>query len=325
MSDLLKEAPPILREWLVYLQTIQGKADKTVESYFLDLRLFLRFVMGSRRGLDREQTECLPLDEADTELLGSVTADDIYAYLIYCSQQLHNNQASRARKLCALRSLFRYYEKQGRIASNPTKLIDAPKRRKVLPKFLNLEESRRLLEQVGGKHPKRDYAILTLFLNCGMRLAELVALNLGDVDFENLSLVVTGKGDKQRTLYLNPACVAALQAYLTAERKPAVGERALFIGVKGQRIGRQAVQNMVKKNLAAAGLEGRSLSTHKLRHTAATLMYQYGGVDTRTLQEILGHEQLNTTQIYTHVSNTQVRDAFNANPLAKEKGNEEKG
>lgn len=203
----------------------------------------------------------------------------------------------------------------GLIEENPTKNLETPKKKKSLPKHLTLEESMKFLVTIGGVHKDRDFCIMTIFLNCGLRLSELCGLNFKDIS-EN-SIRVVGKGNKERIVYLNEACVNALNAYLKVRSNGEVKDKnALFISRLKTRISPKTVQWIVKSNLEKAGLAGKGLSTHKLRHTAATLMYQHGGVDIRVLQEILGHESLSTTEIYTHISSTQLENAAKKSPLA---------
>ena len=205
---------------------------------------------------------------------------------------------------------------KGLLETDPMANLDSPKLKKTLPKYLSIEESKRLLSSADGKNKERDYCIITLFLNCGMRLSELVGLNLSSIKSNN-SMTVTGKGNKERTVYLNDACISALNAYLAVRPHDGVIDKdALFLSARLRRISPKTVQYIIKTDLEKAGLGGVGYSTHKLRHTAATLMYQTGQVDILTIKEILGHENLNTTQIYTHTNREQLRDAVNSNPLS---------
>ena len=270
----------------------------------------------------------------DLDFVSSVTLTDIYAYMTYLSRdrvQHQNSQtsnyglnaASRARKLATIRSFYNYLTNKAHlIRENPVKDIDPPKLKKSLPKYLTLDQSVELLESVEGKNQEREYCILTLFLNCGLRISELVGLNLRDIQDE--SIRVLGKGNKVRILYLNDACQDALSRYL-AVRRPIAGRdaNALFLSSRNERISRSTVHAMVKKRLSAAGLDESEYSSHKLRHTAATLMLQ-NGVDVRAVQEVLGHDHLNTTQIYTHIDNDSLRVAAKANPLSHIKNKKEK-
>jgi site-specific recombinase XerD len=317
---VLQKAPPVIRDFLIYLQTIKGKSPLTVSEYYSDLRTFFRFIKVSRGLAPKDADyEEISIEDVDLALAGSISLSDIYEFLYYIMNERKNNAATRSRKISSLRSFYKYYcEKTGALKENPTRNLETPKKKRSLPKYLTLEESLDFLNAVDGPTATRDYCIMTLFLNCGMRLAELVGLNLSDISDNKIK--VTGKGNKERTLYLNAACQDAIAAYL--RQRPADGLKdrdALFISRLRSRISPKTVQWIVKRNLAAAGLSGKGFSTHKLRHTAATLMYQNGHVDIRVLQEMLGHENLSTTEIYTHTSSTQLEQAAAKNPLSKVK------
>lgn len=311
--------PGPLRDFLVYLGTIKGKSPKTVQEYESDLRTFFRYLK-RLRGMVGQNVPFVEtgIEDVDLPLLGSVTLGDLYEYLYYITNVRKNGPAARARKVSSLRSFYRYLcERTGKLSENPTRNLEAPKQRKSLPKYLTLEESMELLQDVSGPHAARDYCMLTLFLNCGMRLSELVGLNLSDI--RGTTMTVTGKGDKQRTVYLNEACLQALEGYKKvrpADGVKAEDRNALFLSGRKQRISPKTVQWIVYHQLEQAGLAGKGLSVHKLRHTAATLMYQCGGVDVRVLQEILGHANLSTTEIYTHLSDKQLQNAADRSPLA---------
>ena len=318
--------PAVALDYASQKSVIEGKSDNTVCEYLSDLRMFFRYLIATERHIDPNSEEFCEIDIRGITVadLEKVTAETIYRFLFYVDQQRGNGTAAKSRKLSALRSFFKYlYAKKHAISHDPTSDIDGPKKRTSLPKFLNLEESRRLLAAVendlASKSRVRDYAIITLFLNCGMRVSELVGINLSDLDPELTSLRVTGKGSKQRMIYLNEACRNALRAYLAERREldPKKNDTdALFLSSRVQRISVKTVQWMVYRYLDAAGLSNRGLSVHKLRHTAATLMYQTGKVDIRVLKDVLGHEQLNTTQIYTHVSDEGMKQAMENNQLS---------
>ena len=314
--DYRTDAPPILRDFLVYHETIQGHSHRTVDEYYLDLRNYFRFLKQIKHLSDLPLDE-IPIDDADLRLVKDVTLTDIYAYMNYLSRDRGLNNASRARKVATIRSFYKYLTNKAKLLEvNPVQDLDSPRLKKTLPKYLNLEESLDLLDSVDGKNSTRDYCILTLFLNCGLRISELVGLNKTDVRGDQLR--VLGKGNKERMLFLNDACQKALADWLTErDTLTLVDQNALFVTLRNRRrITRAAVHKLVKKHLSAAGLDG--YSSHKLRHTAATLMLQ-NGVDVRTLQEVLGHDHLNTTQIYTHVDNDDLRAAAKANPLGKQR------
>ena len=326
--DYRSEAPPVLRDFLSYHETIKGHSRATVDEYFLDLRNFFRYLK-IERGLVPRSTELddISIQDVDLKLIASVTLNDVYDYMAFLSRDKVKNErshepeyglmaSSRARKIATIRSFYKYLTvKTKQLDVNPVEGLDTPKTTKSLPRYLTLDESRRLLDAVDGVNRERDYCIICLFLNCGLRISEIVGLNIGDVRGD--SLRVLGKGNKERIVYLNDACQAAIEAYKPV-RSQMVGSSvsALFVSNRRQRMGREAVHAMVKKTLLKAGLDPDKYSSHKLRHTAATLMLE-NGVDVRTLQEVLGHEHLNTTQIYTHVDNSELRVAAQANPLAE--------
>ena len=317
--------PEILEEYARYLTVVRNRSAGTVFEYLNDLTLFFRFLKASRASLptDDETLHSIDLSDLDLDFVGSVTPVEVYEFLYYTRSQRHNAARAVARKLSSVKGYYKYLTaKVHKLEHNPTADIDSPTVKPALPKFLTMEESVHLLECVQGdtasKSRIRDYAILTLFLNCGMRLSELVNINLRDIDPELRSLRVIGKGSKERVIYLNEACQAAMYDYLLtrAEDHEIKDRDALFLSSRHTRISKQMVQKIVYKYLDMAGLGNRKLSTHKLRHTAATLMYQTGKVDIRVLKDILGHEQLNTTQIYTHVSDAGMERAMEENPLS---------
>lgn len=327
MPDYRTEAPQILRDFLSYHETVKAHSKRTVDEYFLDLRNFFRYMKQIRDPqLAGKALDEIDIMDVDLDFVASVTLTDIYGYMTYLSRDRVRypnsrnsdyglNAASRARKIATIRSFYNYLtNKMHLLRENPVKDIDSPKLKKTLPKYLTLDESLQLLESVDGKNQERDYCILTLFLNCGLRISELVGLNLNDIQGE--ALRVLGKGNKVRIIYLNEACQEALKRYL-AVRRPIVGrdQNALFLSSRNERISRSMVHAMVKKRLGAAGIDSTQYSSHKLRHTAATLMLQ-NGVDVRAVQEVLGHDHLNTTEIYTHIDNEALRVAAKANPLS---------
>ena len=314
--DYRLEAPTILCDFLSYHETVRGHSAKTIDEYYLDLRMMFRYLK-RRKGLvpaDMNFDE-IPIRDIDLDFISKITLNDIYDYLAYLSRDRGLNSASRARKVSTIRSFFKYLtSKSHQLSFNPVEDLDTPKIMKSLPKYLSLDESIHLLESVQGRYQVRDYCILTLFLNCGLRISELVGLNIGDVHQDYLR--VLGKGNKERIVFLNDACRSAIENYLPfREAQHPLDDKALFISSHRTRVSRGAVHLLVKKHLGEAGLDSSQYSAHKLRHTAATLMLQ-NGVDVRTLQEILGHDHLNTTQIYTHVDNADLRMAAQANPLA---------
>ena len=262
----------------------------------------------------------------DDNFYNTVTLGDAYEFLAYCRNARENKEKARARKVSSLRAFFKYLRMNGIIEDNPMINLDSPKLSKTLPKYLNVEQAKKLLSVIDGANRERDYCIVTLLLNCGMRLSELVSLDYNKITFDgdSASIIITGKGSKQRTVYLNHACVAAINAYMRVRTKDGVKDRnALFLSNRHTRISPKTVQHMVDVYLEKAGFGGMGFSVHKLRHTAATLMYQTGKVDVLALKEILGHENLNTTQIYTHLLDEQLKKAVEANPLADINSNKE--
>ena len=321
------DAPQVLRDFLVYHETIRGHSKNTVDEYYLDLRTFFRYLKLTRGLVPRStELEDISISDIDVPFISKVTLAEIYDFLAFLSRdrikqpnsaepEFGLTASSRARKIAAIRSFFKYMTVKAKLLEeNPVQDLDSPKLPKTLPRYLTLEESQRLLSAVDGSNKERDYCILCIFLNCGLRISELVGMNVND--YRGDSLRVIGKGNKERTVYLNDACRAALDAWLEVRRNLVPARvSAMFLSNRRTRISVDSVQVMVKKYLKRAGLDASLYSTHKLRHTAATLMLQ-NGVDVRTLQEVLGHENLNTTQIYTHIDNAELRTAAAANPLS---------
>ena len=325
-SEEFKTFPPILREYASQMNVIKGNSEKTVCEYLLDLRTFFRYyyMMRDNKSLTQDEFEKISISMLRDDDVRQISSQFIVDYLMFAGFERNNSTTTRMRKLSAIKSFFNYaYSRRHIIDSNPAVDIDAPKKSKTLPKFLSVEDSVKLLEAVKGdtysKTVTRDFAIITLFLNTGMRLSELVGLNLDSFDSELTRIVVMGKGSKERVIYLNDAARRAVMDYLRVRLDPkyvVTGDKAFFLSKRQTRISNKTVQWMVNKYLELAGLGGKGLSVHKLRHTAATLMYQSGKVDIRVLKDILGHEQLNTTQIYTHVVDRNLEEAMANNPLA---------
>jgi site-specific recombinase XerD len=328
-KTLRTESFPALLDFLTHHETIKNHSKRTIQEYFLDLRLFFRFLKIHKGLADESELDVLPINDVDEAFIRRVTLSDAYAFLSYLSDERKNptgkqpgdvglGASARARKVVSIRTFFKFCAQKAHILDkNPMLELDMPRLRKTLPRYLTEDECLTLLRSIGGAHRQRDYAMITLFLNCGLRISELAGINLSDVQGE--ALRVLGKGNKERVLYMNQACADALAEYLKV--RPEVDPKAvpaLFLSSRYQRIHVQTIHVAVKKHLAAAGLDASLYSSHKLRHTAATLMLGHG-VDVRTLQELLGHENLNTTQIYTHIDNSQLRDAARANPLGKVK------
>ena len=302
------DCPQILRDFLIYHETIKGQSQLTISEYYLDLRMFLRFVKLMRS--EMPISTCLddiPIKDINVSFLESIQTSDIFDFLSYLANDRITNPesaapeygisaSSRARKLSAIKSFYKYLTIRTKLLQeNPVADLEYPKLRKSLPKYLTLEQSAALLKAVSGTNEKRDYAILMLFLNCGIRRSELVGLNVSDVYEDRIRVV--GKGNKERFVYFGSACRKAIDAYMEIRSKVILTDnRALFGSRNGNRISTDAVHRLVKKALLQAGLDATQFSAHKLRHTAATMMLS-GGVDVKTVQEVLGHENLNTTQI----------------------------
>ena len=316
--------PRFLNSFLDYTATILNKSPATVKEYNYDISRFLKFIMYHLKLTDEKNIDNIDIHNMDVSILNNLKLDDIHAYLFYLTNTFQSKPATRARKASSIRVFFKYLsQKANLIENNPALNLETPKLGKRMPKYLSLDDSKKLLAVVNNdekaRNKERDYAIITLFLNCGMRLSELVGINLKDIDFNENKLNVTGKGNKERTIYLNKACVNAINNYLAVRPKNGIKQGdsdALFLSERLERISNRTVQHIVKQELLKAGLDTNKYSVHKLRHTAATLMYRYGNVDIRALQELLGHESISTTQIYTHVDNQQIRNAVEDNPLA---------
>lgn len=316
--DFRDEAPQILKEYLFYQETVRSRSSKTVNEYFIDLRTFFRYLK-IRRGLVSSDTEFdeIKIDDVTLDLLKTVTLIDAYEYMNYLVRDRNNKVAARARKCSSLKGYFKFLSSNRKyLEKNPVEDLEMPKKPKTLPKYLTLEQSIELLNAVDGDNKERDYAIITLFLNCGLRVSEMAGLNYTDLRTDNTMRVV-GKGNKERVIYLNKACLTAINDYMKVRPVDDVKDKkALFISRNHNRMSVKTIQAMVYKYLAKIGLDAQGYSCHKLRHTAATLMYQYGDVDVRVLKEVLGHENLGTTEIYTHLSSKQLKSAADSNPLA---------
>ncbi len=318
-----RDNPEFLNEFLDYTVSIQNKSRNTVKEYNYDLVHFFKFLLYQYRLVDvKSEKEIKEMDiqhvtNMSFDVIKRVKLQDIHAFLSYLERVYDSKATTRARKVASIRVYFNYLTaKANRLEINPAQNLESPK-------YLSQEESMSLLTTIRGnqtdRNEERDYAITTLFLNCGMRLSELVGISLKDIDFGEAKLNVIGKGNKERTIYLNNACIRAINDYLPVRPKQVIkdedGKEPLFVSERRQRISNRNVQKIIKEELLRAGLDTKKYSVHKLRHTAATLMYQ-NGVDIRALQELLGHESIATTQIYTHVNNDQIRSAVDSNPLA---------
>ena len=315
-KEYYEQCSDVLKEYFGYEETVKGRSSSTIDEYFTDIRTFIRYTKYHKGMVPSSLSiEEIEIYDADIAFFNKITLLDVYEFLNYAKNDRENNAATRARKVTALRTLYKYLtDTMHYIEKNPIQNLDTPKKKKALPKYLSIEQSKELLNSASGKYAKRDYCILTLLLNCGLRRAELAGLNLSDISNER-TLRVRGKGNKERILYLNDACWDAIHEYLKERPRDGVVDKdALFLSRLNQRITLQGVHYIVKGYLKEIG--AGEYSTHKLRHTAAMLMYQHGGTDIRVLKDILGHENLGTTEIYTHLSNKQVKEATENNPLA---------
>lgn len=319
--------PEYLNSFLDYSITILNKSPNSVKEYNYDIANFLKFMMIHFKLTNETDYEQIDITKFSEQDLKKITLSDIHSYVSHLAIDNKSKATTRARKISTIRIFFKYLSQKTNILEvNPAQNLETPKLEKRMPKYLSLDDSKKLLnaaDNQDNRNYKRDYAITTLFLNCGMRLSELVGINMNDIDFNECKMTVIGKGNKERTIYLNKSCMVAINDYISSrppqsliKRDSKNSEKALFLSEQKKRISNRTVQAIINKELQQAGLDSKNLSVHKLRHTAATLMYQYGNVDIRALQELLGHQSISTTEIYTHVSNDQVRNAVESNPLA---------
>ena len=319
--------PEYLNSFLDYSITILNKSPNSVKEYNYDIANFLKFMMIHFKLTNETDYEQIDITKFSEQDLKKITLSDIHSYVSHLAIDNKSKATTRARKISTIRIFFKYLSQKTNILEvNPAQNLETPKLEKRMPKYLSLDDSKKLLnaaDNQDNRNYKRDYAITTLFLNCGMRLSELVGINMNNIDFNECKMTVIGKGNKERTIYLNKSCMVAINDYISSrppqsliKRDSKNSEKALFLSEQKKRISNRTVQAIINKELQQAGLDSKNLSVHKLRHTAATLMYQYGNVDIRALQELLGHQSISTTEIYTHVSNDQVRNAVESNPLA---------
>ena len=323
LSEIYSNCPIFLKNYLTYMSVIKGKSENTVKQYYYDLRIFLRYIIMTEKNISAEEFKTIDIKDFDFEKIKKITLDDLYAFMAYINNEHSSNDSFRARKVASLRSFFNYlYVKEKAISENPAQNLDTPKLKKRLPKYLSLEQSIDLLKVIDGEFKQRDLAMFSLFLTCGLRLSELVGIDIKNVDLKKKTLKVVGKGNKERAVYINDLCVDTIKNYLEVRpNDKLVGndKNALFISSKSTRITGRSVERIAKKYFERAGIDSTVFTPHKLRHTAATMMYRDGHVDVRTLQKILGHESLSTTQIYTHVSDDFMENAAKKNPIGKVK------
>ena len=345
MNNKYDNAPQLLKDYIIYLQLIKNRSELTILNYYTDLRSFFRFykIKTGRASDDPAEFKNINITDITEEDIKSVDLMLAQDFLVYTKTEKDNHPQARYRKAVALRQFFKYLtNNKGLFEVSPLANLELPTPKTALPKYMTLDESVEMLQNINTPDQKRDYCIITFFLNCGIRLSELVGINISDIrqtkdsqGREVWTLKVLGKGNKERIVYLNDACVQAYNDYLDIqetdnEKRTELGDRdmsaktdALFLSRRNTRISNRRVQQIVEECIKASGLGNRGLSVHKLRHTAATLMYQ-NGVDVRVLKEILGHENLNTTQIYTHISNEQMENAMSRNPLSELTNNKKK-
>ena len=314
------DVPQLLRDYLNFMTVIKGKSENTVKEYYYDLRMFLKFLRASSDGLPLISLDDISLEDFDMNLLKEISLSDLYEFMAYVNDEKSSNDNYRARKVASLRSFFKYlHVKVNFIETNPAEYLDSPKIKKRMPRYLSFDECVRFLNAIDGKHRQRDLAMFVIFLNCGLRLSELVGINIKNIDFDKRTLRVIGKGNKERMVFLNDLCMDAINSYMAVRPNDIVKPQsrdALFLSAQGNRISNRMVELLAKKYFDKAGIDSELYSPHKLRHTAATLMYRDGNVDIRTLQELLGHASLSTTQIYTHIRNDDLKDAADKNPLS---------
>ncbi|MBQ7783962.1 MAG: tyrosine recombinase XerC [Oscillospiraceae bacterium] len=318
MAIDMKDCPAYLREYIFYLRVIKNRSEKTISSYYIDLRLFLRYIKENIISADN----CDTISDVPFSAVTDITLADVYEYLNYSAEERGNGDKTRARKISAIKGFYKALcgnkLTSFHLEKNPVENLDVPSPRKAQPKYLGLDESRKLLDNISPADDfyERDFCILMLFLNCGMRLSELVGININDIDLDDRTLRLLGKGNKERIIHINNGCAEAIRQYLAVRQEAPTD--ALFLSKRKTRISNRRVEQIVTAAIERTGLGGRGLSTHKLRHTAATLMYQYGNVDPMVLKEILGHASISTTEIYTHLTNENVRTALESNPLSDE-------
>ena len=322
-SEYLEDCPYYLNDFLTYMKVVKDRGERTVEAYYIDIRTFLRYLNIKHKKAVNEDFSEITIEDTPLEWVENFSLNDAYVYLGYLSQQRNNSVTTRARKCSALKQFYSYLHKKAALIKNdPMVDLELPRIKQSLPKYLTTDQSIQLLKNVDSKHKQRDFCMLVLFLTCGMRLSELVGLDMNDYSKENRTLRLFGKGRKERIVYLNDVCIDALEDYINNYR-PKVDEKAIFLSANKTRINKRRVQQIVEEQLKLAGLSNLGITTHKLRHSAATMMYK-NGVDTLVLKEVLFHKSTATTEIYTHISNSELQKAAEASPIAGLKNNDKK-
>lgn len=316
---------------MCYLTTIKNRSQKTAYAYGVDLYVFLRFCKLRRtfksdvalKNVNENDLKVVCVNDVDISFIKKISLIDVYEFLNYVMTYFNNSARTRARKTSSIKGFFKYLTLNLKLLNkNPVEQLESPAWKKTLPKYLSLEESLKLLNVQMNSNSKtkfRDYCILILFLNCGLRLSELEGINLKNLKMEDSSLKILGKGSKERLVFLNDACELAIKNYLNFERsklKKIHNSSALFLSSRtGTRLCSRQIQKIVAKALSLAGFDNMGYSVHKLRHTAATILYQHKNVDILILKDMLGHSNVGTTEIYTHVSNDMLKKAMLDNPL----------
>ena len=314
-SEYLEDCPYYLNDFLTYMKVVKDRGERTIEAYYIDIRTFLRYLNIKHKKAKSDDFAEIAIENTPLEWVENFSLNDAYVYLGYLAQERKNSVTTRARKCSALKQFYSYLHKKAALIQNDPMIdLELPRVKNALPKYLTVDQSLQLLRNVESKHKQRDYCMLTLFLSCGMRLSELVGLDINDYSRENRTLRLFGKGRKERIVYLNDVCIDALDDYINNAR-PKVEEKAIFLSANRTRINKRRVQQIVEEQLKAAGLSNLGITTHKLRHSAATMMYK-NGVDTLVLKEVLGHKSISTTEIYTHISNMELQKAAEASPIA---------
>ncbi|MCX8074637.1 MAG: tyrosine recombinase XerC [Clostridia bacterium] len=315
MFEGYKDVPQYVEKFLLYINNAKNRSKNTIKEYYYDLRNFFKYIKNEKYNLDYDEKN-IDASDLDLEFIKEISYDDLNRYIAYLSINKSDKPVTRARKIASLKSFFNFLcFKEKVLTSNPTVELETPKLPKRLPKYLTLDESKALLHSIDGKFKERDFAIITLFLNCGLRLSELIQIDIANIKTDKLNII--GKGNKEREIHLNRSCLEAINNYIKVRQKVGniVDRNALFLSTRGKRISNRMVELIVKKYIVCAGLDPKKFSPHKLRHTAATLMHKHSGVDIRALQQILGHESISTTEIYTHIDNEQIKAALDSNPL----------
>lgn len=316
-----KDIPIFVQDFLNYNKTIKGLSENTVNEYYYDVRLYLKYMTFRLNLVDHEiesvdEIETIDIRKIRAKDLKGISIIDVHSYISYRDNNRDNSSTTRARKVSSLRTFYKYLTTISKeLDENPTLELETPKSKKRNPIYLTLDESKKLLQTISEEKNMfirtRDFAIVLMFLTTGIRLSELAGLNISNIKEKEFNVI--GKGNKERLVYMTEACKYAIDEYLGI-RPDVENEKALFLSNRKNRISNRAIQHMIDKYLIKSGFDVTRYSTHKLRHTAATLMYREG-VDIRTLQKVLGHTSVATTQIYTHVVDENLRKAIDVNPL----------